>query len=112
VKNFCFKEFAIAAVTLGVAVCFVNPVWPKDKSKDESAKVVDSGSFGVFSGGQRIATESFSIKQGATGSVVSSEFKSAQGEQSALQSSELLLAPSSDLRGYEWRQCRKRAQLQ
>jgi hypothetical protein len=76
--------------------------WSKDKPKEDSATLVDSGTFGVFAGGQRVATETFSIKQSSQGSTVSSQFKSAQGEQNAEQSSLLQLAPSGDLRSYEW----------
>lgn len=76
----------------------------KEKPKQPGTKIVDSGSFGVFSSGTRIATETFSIEQGATGSRISSEFKSAQGEQVAEQSSVMQLAPSTDLRSYEWKE--------
>ena len=72
------------------------------KEKDAAAKIVDSGSFGVFNGAHRVATETFSIKQNADGSVVSSEFKAEQGEQKAAQSSELDLTSSVNLRHYEW----------
>jgi len=76
----------------------------KEKPKQPGTKIVDSGTFGVFSSGTRIATETFSIEQGATGSRISSQFKSAQGEQVAEQSSEMQLAPSTDLRSYEWKE--------
>lgn len=76
----------------------------KDKPKAESATAVDSGSFGVFTGGQRVATETFTIKQGSQGSTVSSDFKSAKGEQSAQQSSVLHLTPSGDLLSYDWKE--------
>jgi len=68
------------------------------------AQIVDSGSFGVFNGAHRVATETFSIKQNADGSVVTSEFKSEQGEQKADQSSELHLTPSVELKRYEWKE--------
>lgn len=74
--------------------------WTKDKPTP--GQNIDSGSFGVYSSGHRVATETFTIKQGPEGSVVSSEFKSAQGEQNAAQSSELQLTPSGELRSYEW----------
>jgi hypothetical protein len=74
------------------------------KEKDTPSKIVDSGSFGVFNGAHRVATETFSIKQGAEGSVVVSEFKSEQGEQKAAQSSELDLTPSVELRRYQWKE--------
>ena len=76
----------------------------KEKEKDAPAKVVDSGSFGVFNGAHRVATETFSIKQDAEGSVVVSEFKSEQGEQKAAQSSELQLTGSVNLRHYQWKE--------
>jgi hypothetical protein len=74
------------------------------KEKDAPAKIVDSGSFGVFNGAHRVATETFSIKQDADGSVVSSEFKAEQGEKKAAQSSELDLTGSVNLRHYEWKE--------
>jgi hypothetical protein len=74
------------------------------KENDAPPKLVDSGSFGVFNGPHRVATETFSIKQNGDGSVVSSEFKSEQGEQKAVQSSELDLTGSVNLRRYEWKE--------
>ena len=74
------------------------------KENDTPAKLVDSGSFGVFNGAHRVATETFSIKQDGDGSVVSSEFKAEQGEQKAVQSSELDLTGSVNLRHYEWKE--------
>lgn len=87
-------------VYLGLAVSAL----AKDKPKATGQDTVDSGSFGVFSSGHRVATETFAIKQGSDGSVVSSVFKSAQGEQQAEQSSELQLTPSVDLRHYSWKE--------
>jgi hypothetical protein len=60
------------------------------KEKDAPAKIVDSGSFGVFNGAHRVATETFSITE--------------QGEQKAAQSSELDLTGSVNLRHYEWKE--------
>lgn len=86
------------------AVLLAFPAYAKEKQKPATGDVVDSGSFGVFSNGHRVATETFAIKQGPDGSIVSSVFKSAQGEQQAEQSSELQLTPSVDLRRYEWKE--------
>jgi hypothetical protein len=74
------------------------------KEKEASGELLDSGSFGVYTSGQRIATETFSIKKARDGTVVSSEFKSEQGEQKAVQTSELELTPSVELRRYEWKE--------
>jgi hypothetical protein len=101
IKNFPMQRFRVA-VALCVCVAFPCSAWAKEKDKQAPAQPVDSGSFGVFSAGHRVATEKFSIQQGADGSVVSSEFKSEQGEQKAAQSSELELTPSVDLRRYTW----------
>ncbi len=90
---------ALIAVGLGFSIS----VNAKDKEKDSPEKVVDSGSFGVYNGGHRVATETFSIKQNSQGSVVASQFKSEQGEQKAEQSSELELTPSVELRHYQWK---------
>ena len=93
----------LALVAICATLLFFTAAWAKEKAKD-SEKVVDSGSFGVYSAGHRVATETFSIKQGGEGSVVSSHFKSEQGEQKAEQSSQLELTPSVELRRYEWKE--------
>lgn len=72
--------------------------------KDANSQMVDSGSLGVFMNGRRIATETFSIQQNATGSVISSQFKTEEGTDKAAQTSELQLAPNGDLRKYEWKE--------
>lgn len=95
----CIIALALLGSQLATTQVFAN-----EKEKDAAAKVVDSGSFGVFNGAHRVATETFSIKQDADGSVVSSEFKSEQGEQKAVQSSELELTGSVNLRHYEWKE--------
>jgi hypothetical protein len=101
-KRFGVNLFKTVLVA-GVTALLVIPACGKENEK-KTADMVDSGSFGVFMTGHRIATETFAIKQGPDGSVVSSVFKSAQGEHEAEQSSELQLTPSVDLRRYEWRE--------
>jgi hypothetical protein len=91
-----------------IALALVGAQWKAKqvfaKEKDVAPKIVDSGSFGVFNGAHRIATETFSIKQDSQGSVVVSEFKSEQGEKKADQSSQLELTPSVELRSYQWKE--------
>jgi hypothetical protein len=89
---------------LGCALLFTSALLAKEKPKDASPQTVDAGSFGVFASGHRVATETFDIKQSSDGSVVSSVFKSAEGEQRAEQTSELRLTPSVDIRSYEWKE--------
>jgi hypothetical protein len=75
---------------------------PKDK--EALGQLVDSGSFGVFVNGRRVATETFSIQQSGNGSVATSEFKTEEGMDKAAQSSELQLTSGGDLRRYEWKE--------
>jgi hypothetical protein len=75
----------------------------KEKTKEPSGEMVDSGSFGIFQGGHRVATETFSIQQGNSGSVVNSDFKTLIGEPAA-QSSVLQMSPQGDIRRYEWKE--------
>jgi hypothetical protein len=99
VKPSCAKLLLAAASVAGLLVVSLSA-----KEKESSEKTVDSGSFGVYSAEHRVATETFSIRQGPEGSVVSSEFKSEQGEQKAEQSSQLELTPSVELRAYTWKE--------
>ena len=75
------------------------------KSKDE-LPTVDQGSFGVFMGGKRVATETFSIHQDGAGSTIKSEFKTEAGAVAgtAAQSSELQLTSGGELKKYEWKE--------
>ncbi|MGH9498489.1 MAG: hypothetical protein ACRD3L_05055 [Terriglobales bacterium] len=73
------------------------------RAKEASGQDVDSGSFGVFMNGKRVATETFSIHQSSAGSVITSRFKTEAGEP-AEQSSELQLTANGDLKSYEWKE--------
>jgi hypothetical protein len=73
-------------------------------AKEPSGQVVDSGTFGVFMKGRRVATETFSIRQDTNGSVTKSEFKTDQASSPAVQTSELQLSPNGDLLRYEWKE--------
>ena len=81
--------------------------WPgksDTKTKDPAGQMVDEGSFGVFVNGRRVATETFSIQQDPTGSLIKSSFKSEPGMAEAAQSSELQLGANGDLVKYEWKE--------
>lgn len=74
--------------------------------KDNKAKegqMVDAGTLGVFINGHRVATETFSVQQNAGGSVITSQFKTDEGEKS-VQNSELQLTPNGEIRKYEWKE--------
>jgi hypothetical protein len=77
---------------------------PKEKEKEHEGKKVDSGSFGVFQNGHRVGTETFSIYENANGSVVQSEFKTENAPTQDVQTSELQLTASGNIRRYEWKE--------
>lgn len=88
----------------GIAVLLFLVSAPLAFSADKEApgQTVDTGSFGVFTNGKRVATETFSIQQGASGSSVTSEFKAEAAMDKAIQKSVLQLAPNGDLQSYQW----------
>src|SRR5690242_7773325 len=93
VRKFVFSILAGAIALASLAAA---------KTPEKAATAVDSGSFGVFVNGQRVATESFNRQQRSDASVATSELKSADGKNT--QHSELQLSPAGDLRHYEWRE--------
>ena len=95
-----FLQFGIWTALLAAA----GISYAKDTPQNQPGKVVDSGSFGVFRDGKRIATETFSITQNSSGSVVTSEFKMEKTAGEAAQSSKLEMLPSGDIVRYEWKE--------
>lgn len=76
----------------------------KEKDKEHQGQTVDSGSFGVFMSGHRVGTETFSIYQNNTGSVIKSEFKTENDPNQAVQDSTLQLTATGEIRRYEWKE--------
>ena len=76
---------------------------PKDKDKEHDGKSVDSGSFGVFQTGHRVGTVTFAIYQNGGGSIIRSEFKTANNPPDD-QTSEMELTPGGDIRRYDWKE--------
>jgi hypothetical protein len=98
------KKLSLAAL---VVVLMLTPaVWGAHGKPDDSSvtKLVDSGSFGIFKSGHRVATESFTVRQGPEMSLISSQIKTEDGGASMSESSELELAPNGDLRRYLWKE--------
>ncbi len=94
-------------VRMGIAVLLLGPVLATagDKEKPKATgQTVDSGTFGVFVNGRRVATETFSIQQNNDGSTVSSQFRTDEGTQRSEQTSELQLTPNIEIRKYEWKE--------
>src|SRR5262249_40526948 len=97
-----FRRFAACLAALGVV--FLVAMLATAKEKEASATTVDSGSFGIFNGGHRGGTETFTIAQGPERRGVSSGFKNEQGEQKEPQKLRLSLTPSVELREYTWKE--------
>jgi len=98
------KPVALLLVLVLASSAFAYKRDKKDKKKDSKpeAKLVDSGSFGVFVNDQRVATETFNIKQLPDGSVTTSDIKIEGSNQS--QHSELQLSPAGTLIRYDWKE--------
>ncbi|MGA9040431.1 MAG: hypothetical protein WB421_07840 [Terriglobales bacterium] len=94
----------LALVMAAFSLVLTSATAPAKEPSKESSTPIDSGSFGVFMNGRRVATETFSIQQTSTGSVITSEFKAEQGQEQAVQSSELQLNSNGDIRKYEWKE--------
>lgn len=97
---------ALLTAMMCLALCFPATGLEKGKEKDKApaGQIVDSGTFGVFVNGRRVATETFSVEQNSNGSVAISRFKTESGLDPAEQTSELQLTAGGDLRKYAWKE--------
>lgn len=99
-------QFRVLASMLMLACCvaaLATPL-PKEKEKEHEGTSIDSGSFGVYQKGHRVGTETFSIYQTSYGSVIDSEFKTENAPTQDVQSSELQLTSTGNIRRYEWKE--------
>lgn len=94
-----------AAVLLFVSSIAFSTASPTDKksSAKPEAKTVDSGSFGIFVKGERVATETFHIRQDADSSI-KSELKQTTGSDPVTQKSDLEITSKGELLRYDWSQ--------
>jgi hypothetical protein len=83
---------ALCVAVLAIAACA------------DSSKLVDSGSFGIFRQGKRVATESFKIEQEPGGSTASFQLKIDDGSKEPAQTAEMELTSTGSLKRYEWHQ--------
>jgi hypothetical protein len=102
------SSYRLLAFIMALVCCMAASAAPlpkeKEKEKEHEGKNVDSGSFGVFQNGHRVGTETFSIYQTAYGSVIQSEFKTENAPTTDVQTSELQLTATGDIRRYEWKE--------
>jgi len=102
IGKWLLRTVLVVAPLLALAVSIASASGKDDKPA--AAQMVDSGSFGIFMNGRRVATETFSIHQNNGGSSVVSEFKSEAGVDKADQTSDWQMAANSELRKYEWKE--------
>ena len=74
----------------------------KDKAKPAANSTIDSGSFGIFIKGRRVATETFHVEQQNGNSIIKSQLKETGGADSPSQKSDLEITPNGELLRYEW----------
>lgn len=104
--------FVMAIATLALAASIVpTPASARgrDKDKDRSktavgTQTVDKGSFGVFIRGQRVLTETFTVRQENGVSVVTAELKEISSATPTNQKSFLEFSPKGELLRYDWSQ--------
>jgi hypothetical protein len=75
-----------------------------EKPKPQGTQDIDSGSFGVFIKGQRVATETFSVEQRSGTSIIKSTLKEIGPPDPVSQKSDLEISGSGELLRYEWNQ--------
>ncbi len=91
-------------VVIMIALLMMATAVSAEKNRsNKQATVVDEGTFGIFLGGQRVATETFVIRQYPDSSTTSSQMHNEGGSRFE-QSSELTLLPDGTLSRYDWKQ--------
>ena len=100
-------ESAVRIGVLLVAVAGIATAHAADKkeqAKPAPPQTVDSGSFGVFINGNRVATETFTVQQQNAGNVIKSELKAKIGADPIVQKSDLEMTATGELLHYDWSQ--------
>ena len=97
-----FRLLVFMMALLGCVAALAVPM-PRGKEKEHEGKAVDSGSFGVFQNGHRVGTETFSIYETSSGSVIHSQFKT-ENTPPDVQTSEMELNSKGEIRRYEWKE--------
>jgi len=93
-----------ALLALALSTALVSHAAEKKGQAKSESKTIDSGSFGVFLKGQRVATETFHVQQGAASSIIKSELKQTAVQNPISQKSELQVTSSGELALYDWSQ--------
>ena len=104
--KFDLRRIHRAAIATAFLLVIASMAIAGDKKNQAKAppETVDSGSFGVFVKGQRVATETFTIQQQANVNTVKSQLKETAGDNPASQKSNLEMTANGELLRYEWSQ--------
>jgi hypothetical protein len=74
------------------------------KNQGKGSQTIDSGEFGIFVKGQRVANETFTIHQESDASVIKSQLKELVGSDPNSQKSDLEINSKGELLRYDWSQ--------
>ena len=99
------KMCRVAALLLLVLPFASLPAHGRSPKKTVTGQVIDSGTFGVYIRGKRVASEKFEIVQTPEMSVAKAELRLEDNKEA--QKAELQLAPSGNLIRYQWEQSGK-----
>ena len=98
----------IGATVLLVTACLLlqSAALAGDKKSQTKpgSQTVDSGSFGIFVKGNRVATETFTIQQQTASSVIKAQVKETTGADPATQKSDLEITQKGEIIRYDWSQ--------
>jgi len=96
--------FALSSILSAYCTAGASDKTDKKDKANPGTQAIDSGSFGIFIKGQRVATETFTIQQQNGNSFIKSQVKEASGTDPVSQKSDLEITGSGDLMRYEWSQ--------
>jgi hypothetical protein len=74
------------------------------KNQSKGPQTVDSGAFGIFVKGQRVANETFTVQQQNDASIITSQLKEIVGADPVSQKSDLEINSKGELLRYNWSQ--------
>ncbi len=98
--------FRAVALLLASSLALLTPSAARDKKepKPTAVQTIDSGAFGVFVKGQRVATETFDIQQQNSDSSIKSQLKQLVGSDPVSQKSDLQITSNGQIIRYDWSQ--------
>ena len=99
-----FHAATVWATAFLLTIAALSAAHAADKKNPNKPQSVDSGTFGIFVKGQRVANETFTIHQENDASVIKSELKELVGSNPAIQKSDLEITPAGALLHYDWSQ--------